>query len=593
VKASARRLGVKTARGLVLAMLASPGCATFPGFQDRSALPEDGSPIRPDAPAEYDYLVGRQFELDGKLPDAFDAYGRAAAKDPDSALLHRKLAELAARQGRYAEALEQAERAHALDPGDVQARLFLGTLYRLSKQVDKAEGVLRGPDGEPIDDDAAVLLFSLYLDADRLPEALAQAQWLQRSDPSALRGYFALASAYERMQRPKDAERALRQALQQQPGSLAVYGALARSRHDREDREGEIAIYREVLVQHPHHQATLSALADAQIAVHRNDDAIKTLNELEQSHPGDLRATTRLGFLEYESRRFDRAERRFAQALAAHPDQPELAYYLGLVRRRMNDEPGAIEALELVPVDHERYAESRTQLAGVYEKRGDPARALQEVDKARLKEPTRALDLYAASLRAKSGDFPGAVAFLEGLLVKSPDDDEILYNLGVLYGEAARYDESLAYMNRALARNPDNASALNYVGYTWAEKGQNLDEAEKYITRALALRPDDGFITDSLGWVYYMRARTLKQGGRTRDGRAALERAIEQLERAEELTGGDPVISEHLGDAYLLQNQKPRALEKYREAIHLEPRDAEQPELRRKYESLKQELGPR
>ena len=51
------------------------------------------------------------------------------------------------------------------------------------------------------------------------------------------------------------------------------------------------------------------------------------------------------------------------------------------------------------------------------------------------------------------------------------------------------------------------------------------------------------------------------------------------------------MISEHLGDAYLLENQKPRALEKYREAIHLDPRDNEQPDLRRKYDALREELG--
>jgi len=590
LKVSPGKGKLRASKILLVVALASPGCATVQRWTGRG---QEAEPVivRPGAPADYDYLVGRQFELDGKLPEASEAYARAVEKDPDSAYLRRKVAELAARQGHYAEALEQAERAHALDPDDHGARLFLGTLYRLSKQPDKAEAVLRDPDGEPIDDDAALLLFSIYLDNDRLPDALAEANWLIKSDPSALRGYFALASVYERMERPADAELALRKALQQQPGSLAVYGALARGRHERDDREGEIAIYREVLAIHPHHHATLLALADAQIALNRNDDAIKTLNELEKHHPGDLRVTLRLGFLEYENKHYAQAEQRFSKALEEHPDQPEIAYYLGLVRRRTNDEAGAIAAFERVPQDHERYAEARTQLAGIYEKRGDPARALQEVELARKKEPSRSLDLYAASLRAKSGDFPGAVSFLEGLLATAPDDDELLYNLGVLYGENDHFDEALQYMNRALAKNPDNANALNYVGYTWAEKGQNLDEAEKYISRALALRPDDGFITDSLGWVYYMRARALKQEGNQRDGRAALERAIEKLERAEELTGGDPVISEHLGDAYLLENQKPRALEKYREAIHLDPRDNEQPDLRRKYDTLREELG--
>jgi tetratricopeptide (TPR) repeat protein len=284
---------------------------------------------------------------------------------------------------------------------------------------------------------------------------------------------------------------------------------------------------------------------------------------------------------------------RFEKALAANPNQHEIAYYLGLVRVRARDEAGAIRAFEQVPPEHERYAESRSQIAGILERRGDLTGALAELEKARARASSRPLDLYAATLRARSGDFDGAVSFLQDLIAANPDDDELFYNMGVLYGEQKRYDDSLRYMNLALEKNPDNASALNYLGYSWAEKGQNLEQAEQKIKRALELRPDDGFITDSLGWVYYMRARPLLESGNVKDGRGWIRRAIQELEKAAQITGGDPVISEHLGDAYLLLPDKKRALELYREAIRFEPRDGEQPDLRRKYEDLKRELESR
>jgi tetratricopeptide (TPR) repeat protein len=159
-----------------------------------------------------------------------------------------------------------------------------------------------------------------------------------------------------------------------------------------------------------------------------------------------------------------------------------------------------------------------------------------------------------------------------------------------VYGEAKRTDEAIAYMQQALDRNPDNASALNYIGYSWAEEGVRLDEAEQMITRAIELRPDDGYIVDSLGWVYYMRALPLVESGRAVEAEPLIHRALEELKRADELTGGDPVISEHLGDAYLLLDQKKRALEKFEEAIRLEPREAEQPRLHQKFETLQREL---
>jgi tetratricopeptide (TPR) repeat protein len=218
---------------------------------------------------------------------------------------------------------------------------------------------------------------------------------------------------------------------------------------------------------------------------------------------------------------------------------------------------------------------------------------LEEGRRARALLQSRQLDLFEASLRTKAGDFEGAVAFLQRLQAEDPDDVELLYSLGVVYGEAGRIEDSLRIMHQVVERNRDHAGALNYIGYTWAEQGENLEQAEALIVRALEIRPEDGYITDSLGWVYYMKARPLLQSGQLEEGRGLLERAVRELERAAELTGGDPVIAEHLGDAYRLLDDRRRALEMYEEALSLEPRPREQPNLREKLENLRQELDAR
>src|SRR5207245_2843271 len=83
--------------------------------------------------------------------------------------------------------------------------------------------------------------------------------------------------------------------------------------------------------------------------------------------------------------------------------------------------------------------------------------------------------------------------------------------------------------------NPKNAAALNYLGYTYAEMGVQLEEAERLIRRALEIEPDDGFYVDSLGWVYYQRGD--------------YGRAVEQPERAVELAGRDPTVAGPLGSS--------------------------------------------
>jgi len=576
---------------LWIAALLLGGCAGLPILgQSGVREAEPGPEIRPNAPPEYDVLVANDHLARGELEESLAAYQRALDKDPDSAYLHRKLAIGLIRSGQPAKSLEHAERALELDPDDPQTRLFLGQLYRMQHNVAAAELTLLGESGEPISEEAGALLYQVYLESDRGEQAAATARWLIEMSDNPINGYLALAKAYDLNGQADKADEALRQALELDPGNLQIYSQLARSARDRGDMPAVQAIYREILDQHPHHHATLIALADVQLSEGDSEGALQTLSEIEAHYPNDMRSVVRLGFLYYEAESFPESAKRFEAYLASDPGDSQVRFFLGIVRRRMGEDAAAIEVFSSIPEDSEHYSEARTQLAVLFERQGDFARALREIELAVAAKPTRPRELYAATLRAKAGDFDGAVAYLEGLLLKDPNDDELLFNLGVIFSEAKRTQEALEYMQRAIEQNPMNASALNYVGYTWAERGDNLDQAEDYIVRALDLRPDDGFIIDSLGWVYYMRARPLFKTGRNEEAKKYLDRALKELLRAQELTGGDPVVSEHLGDAYLLLNEKKRALQKYQEAVDLTPREGEQPDLLQKLEALRREI---
>ncbi len=575
-----------------LAVLASGalGCASL-GLPALRAGPEPTEVVvRPDAAPEYDVLVAQQLALEGRAEEAVAAYERAVAKDGASAYLRRRLAAGLAQQGRLDESLLHAQRAVELDPDDQAAQVFLGQLHRIRREPAAAEALLVAPGGEPLNTDAAGLLYQIRLESGRLEEALAVARWLVAREPEELRGHIALANVYQEMGRSEEAERSLRQALELDPDNLRIYTALARSLRERGQGEREVELYREILAAHPNHHATLVALGEAQMAQDDLEGAIATFAQVVEGYPEDVQSVKNLGYLRFEARQFRAAEDLFERAVESGPGEYEAAFFLGVVRRRIGEGDAALQAFETIPPDHSHFAEARTQIASIYERRGLYDRALAEVERASKLDPSRDLDLYAATLRGKSGDFDGAVSHVERLLAEAPDDDELLFNLGVVYGEARRTEEAIAFMQRALERNPDNASALNYIGYTWAERGVRLDEAERMITRAIELRPDDGFIVDSLGWVYYMRARPLLQHGRSREATRFLERALAELERADRLTGGDPVISEHLGDTYLLLDQKQAALEHFEEALSLEPREGEQPQLLRKFEDLRKEL---
>ena len=102
---------------------------------------------------------------------------------------------------------------------------------------------------------------------------------------------------------------------------------------------------------------------------------------------------------------------------------------------------------------------------------------------------------------------------------------------------------------------------MNYLGYTYADMGIELDEAERLVLMALETQPDDGYIIDSLGWVYY------KKG--------LFDRAVSVLEKAVSLVPDDPTILEHMADAYLKIGAKEKALEFYRRSLSKKEKDKE------------------
>ncbi len=132
---------------------------------------------------------------------------------------------------------------------------------------------------------------------------------------------------------------------------------------------------------------------------------------------------------------------------------------------------------------------------------------------------------------------------------------------------------------------------MNYVGYTWAERGENLEASEELIRRALEISPEDGYITDSLGWVYYKLAESHFEASRRDTALRLLDQAHAHLLQAAELTGGDSVVSEHLGDVLLLRGDKQGALDYYEEAVGMEVREDEQPMLTEKLDRLRRDLG--
>lgn len=148
----------------------------------------------------------------------------------------------------------------------------------------------------------------------------------------------------------------------------------------------------------------------------------------------------------------------------------------------------------------------------------------------------------------------------------------VYFARGVSYEEMGDWVKAEADLVRALTISPEEPSVLNYLGYSWIDRGLYIDKAKGYIEKAVEQRPNDGFIIDSLGWVNYLTGDYVK--------------AVDLLEQAVRLEPTDVTINHHLGDAYWRAGRHIEARFQWKHAIDNDPDSDELAEL-----LLKMDMG--
>jgi tetratricopeptide (TPR) repeat protein len=134
-----------------------------------------------------------------------------------------------------------------------------------------------------------------------------------------------------------------------------------------------------------------------------------------------------------------------------------------------------------------------------------------------------------------------ALSEAEKLAESKQDKENIYFTRGAMFERMKKYSSAEAEFRKVLEINPKSSSALNYLGYMLADRGERLEEARDMISKALDIEPDNGAYLDSLGWVNF-RLNKLDEAERN------LRLSIEKI-------NGDPTVYDHLGDVYLKQGK--------------------------------------
>ncbi|MGH7065112.1 MAG: tetratricopeptide repeat protein, partial [Stellaceae bacterium] len=193
--------------------------------------------------------------------------------------------------------------------------------------------------------------------------------------------------------------------------------------------------------------------------------------------------------------------------------------------------------------------------------RGDEAIAM--LRKMAAAEPKRAAaDMQLGDLlRGKKRFVEAAAAYDEAIkrlkAAGTPERWSLYYSRGIALERAGQWQRAEADLQHALELEPDQPLVLNYLGYSWIDRGEKLRRGLKMIEKAVELRPEDGYIVDSLGWAHY------KLGN--------YSAAVQYLEKALELVPEDPTINDHLGDAYWQSGRSTEARYQWRRALQFGP----------------------
>ena len=264
----------------------------------------------------------------------------------------------------------------------------------------------------------------------------------------------------------------------------------------------------------------------------------------------------------------------FALALALDPDLHVARTLWGDALDKANSRDDAIDILTSVPETSVFYATARGQTAWALRREERNDDALATARQALSFAEDRNLKIQLGDLFRSLEQHKEAEGIFTEIIEEDAQNDiedwRLFYARGAALDKLEQWEASQADLIHANELAPDQPALLNYLGYSWVDRGINLEDGLEMIQRAVALRPGAGFIVDSLGWAHF------KLGN--------YSEAIKHLERAVELSPTEALINEHLGDAYWRGGRRLEAGFQWNRTIRLDPESDHLPLLEAKIE---------
>ncbi|UCG93382.1 MAG: tetratricopeptide repeat protein [candidate division WOR-3 bacterium] len=517
------------------------------------------------------FSIGSQLELDGNVKEAVVYYKKALEIDPGAAEVYRALVNALYKIRKFDEGIQFASEGLSLFPADVEFLKVLALGYigkgDIRRAVEIYEKVLP-LESENID--VYTTLSILYEGTDQLTKArevledmpvdlkttdvftrLGTLSGKENNHESAIRYYheaytldttnttalIGIGTGFDILGQEDSAIYYYETVLRTDTLNISVGKRLIDLYSDVEQYEKLITLAGAMLQRDFFDGYVRRTLGFAFYKLGLKKQALNEFLIASQIDPRDTYSRFYVGRIYLEQGNYEAAQNEIMKAIGTNPDFIELWVYLGFI------------AIDREDFETAEYA--FTEAAH----RGADVIQIYYLLGVVLEMKQQHLDAY--SFYHKSVD-------------EDPDNLASLEALANLCERIDKKDEAFETFQRIVELDTANAVALNYVGYTYAERNENLDYALELVNKALTIEENNGYYIDSRGWVYYQMGR--------------YEDALKDLKRAADLTP-DAVILEHLGDVYMKLDNLDEARATYERALEQDP---ENEVLKKKLQDINQ-----
>ncbi len=387
--------------------------------------------------------------------------------------------------------------------------------------------------------------------------------WLQSLTPllsrynSSQSLLFNVANLHKQQKNNQLALQLIDQLLAQDEGFYGAWTLKARLHASQGEVDNALSATQAALQQFPNDKAF--TILKARLLIKKQDipQARQVFQSLAEEHPRDSHILLPLALTQLELEDFDGAQISLEKLLALGAMQDEAHYYLGRIAQ-LKDEPQNALKHYLAMAGGREYLAAQGGVVQVYIKLGQTQQALQHIRQQRQQDiqNRQAYFLMEVDLLNRSGQYQASLEVLNDALKAYQNNTDLRYSRAMVsekLGDIVQLEEDLAFI---IDKNPKNATALNALGYTLADRTKRLDEALKLIQQARAIAPSDPAIMDSLGWVYFRL-------GRMQESLALLKKAYGSFPDAE--------VAAHLGEVLWAMGLHKEAKEIWHQGIKQQP----------------------